>query len=166
MNPRLLLAALCCAVGSLAHAQRLFVDESRIEMAMEWVKTSRPVFKPWAEAVNPSTQGTGGLPPVGRSASADDAAARVAPAVWSIELLDKRLSPALQRWAGQAGWQLVWEAERDFLIDAALHVEGDFLFAIETTMRALADTDYPLQAIANRKTQVLRIIRFQDMGMR
>ena len=166
MNARRLLAAFCCAVGSLAHAQRLPADESRIEMAMEWVKTSRPVLKPWAEAVNPSTQGTGALPPVTRSVSSVNAGAPVAPAVWSIELSDKRLSPALQRWAGQAGWQLVWEAERDFLIDAALHVEGDFLFAIETAMRALADTDYPLQAIANRKTQVLRIIRFQDMGTR
>lgn len=156
-------------MGSLAHAQRLTADESRIEMAMEWVKTSRPVLKPWAETVNPSTpsnQGTGALPPHQKLASVVDAAAAVAPAVWSVELSDKRLSPALQRWAGQAGWQLVWEAERDFLIDAALHVEGDFLFAIETAMRSLADTDYPLQAIANRKTHVLRIIRFQDMGTR
>jgi hypothetical protein len=159
-------------VGSLAHAQRLTADESRIEMAMEWVKTSRPVLKPWAETLNPSTpsasstQGRGSLPPHQKLASVVDAAAAVAPAVWSVELSDKRLSPALQRWAGQAGWQLVWEAERDFLIDAALHVEGDFLFAIETAMRSLADTDYPLQAIANRKTHVLRIIRFQDMGTR
>ncbi len=159
-------------MGSLAHAQRLTADESRIEMAMEWVKTSRPVLKPWAETLNPSTpsasstQGRGSLPPHQKLASVVDAAAAVAPAVWSVELSDKRLSPALQRWAGQAGWQLVWEAERDFLIDAALHVEGDFLFAIETAMRSLADTDYPLQAIANRKTHVLRIIRFQDMGTR
>ena len=153
-------------MGSLAHAQRLPADESRIEMAMEWVKTSRPILTPWAEAANPSTQGKGALPPVTRSALSVNSGAPVAPAVWSIELSDKRLSPALQRWAGQAGWQLVWEAERDFLIDAALHVEGDFLFAIETAMRALADTDYPLQAIANRKTHVLRIIRFQDMGTR
>ena len=87
-------------------------------------------------------------------------------AVWSIELLDKRLSSVIQRWAAQSGWQLVWEAERDFLIDAALHVEGDFLFAVDATMRALAETDYPLQAIANKKTRVLRVIRYQDIGSR
>ncbi len=72
----------------------------------------------------------------------------------------------MQRWAAAAGWQLVWEAERDFLVDANLNVEGDFLFAVETAMRSLADTDYPLQATANKGTRVLRITRYQELGRR
>jgi hypothetical protein len=86
--------------------------------------------------------------------------------VWSIELADKRLSTSLQRWAGAAGWLLVWEADRDFLLDASLSIEGDFLYAIEVSMRALADTDYPLQASANPFTRVLRISRYQASGRR
>ena len=161
-----LLAALLGVVGSLTYAQPLSTTESRFEMAMEWVKTTRPVLKPGAEATKASAPGAVALPSAAPSSAESGHTASGAIGVWSIELADKRLSPALQRWAGQAGWHLVWEADRDFLIDAALHVEGDFLFAIDTTMRSLADTDYPLQAIANKNTRVLRIVRFQDMGTR
>ncbi len=127
---------------------------------MEWVRSSRPVLKPYqaeqAELPKPSVS------PDNQTPAADKAA----PQVWSIELADKRLSPALQRWAGAAGWLLVWEAERDFLLDASLSIEGDFLYAIEVTMRALANTDYPLQASANPATRVLRISRYQSAERR
>jgi len=132
----------------------------RSELSMEWVRSSRPVLKPYqaeqAEQPAPSVS------PANQAPAADKAA----PQVWSIELADKRLSPALQRWAGAAGWLLVWEAERDFLLDASLSIEGDFLHAIEVTMRALADTDYPLQASANPATKVLRISRYQAQARR
>ena len=72
----------------------------------------------------------------------------------------------LMHWTSVAGWLLVWEADRDFLLDAGLNIEGDFLHAIEVTMRALADTDYPLQASANPLTRVLRISRYQAPGQR
>jgi hypothetical protein len=52
------------------------------------------------------------------------------------------------------------------LLDASLSIEGDFLYAIEVSMRALADTDYPLQASANPFTRVLRISRYQASGRR
>jgi hypothetical protein len=123
-------------------------------MSMEWVRSSRPVLKPLQA-----------LPPEAPQ-SPTPPAAGTPPQVWSIELADKRLSPALQRWAGVAGWLLVWEADRDFLLDANLSIEGDFLYAIEITMRALADTDYPLQASANPLTRVLRISRYQAPGQR
>jgi hypothetical protein len=122
-------------------------------MRMEWVRSSRPVLKP--------------LQPLQLAApQAPVQPADNTPQLWSIELADKRLSPALQRWAGVAGWLLVWEADRDFLLDASLSIEGDFLYAIEVTMRALADTDYPLQASANPFTRVLRISRYQASGGR
>lgn len=122
-------------------------------MSLEWVRSSRPVLKP----LQPEQSVNLVVPPLSDSA---------APQVWSIELSDKRLSPALQRWAGVAGWLMVWEADRDFLLDASLNIEGDFLHAIEVTMRALADTDYPLQASANPITRVLRISRYQALGRR
>ena len=131
--------------------------QGRSEMSMEWVRSSRPVLKPYA---------AGQPEPSASPAIKAPAADKAAPQVWSIELADKRLSPALQRWAGAAGWLLVWEAERDFLLDASLSIEGDFLYAIEVAMRALADTDYPLQASANPTTKVLRISRYQAQTRR
>ena len=130
-------------------------------MGMEWVRSSRPVLKPLPQSA-PQAQAQAAAGRTLQTEPADD----TPPQVWSIELADKRLSPALQRWAGMAGWLLVWEADRDFLLDASLSIEGDFLYAIEVTMRALADTDYPLQASANPFTRVLRISRYQASGQR
>ena len=148
-------AWLCAGLlaGSAQAQTGAAVHLGQSEMSLEWVRSSRPVLKSLQpeQAVNPVVQS---LPDSG------------APQVWSIELADKRLSPALQRWAGVAGWLLVWEADRDFLLDAGLNIEGDFLHAIEVTMRALADTDYPLQASANPATRVLRISRYQASGRR
>ena len=150
-----LLAGVCCLLLAspalaLAGAEP---STNRAEMRMEWVRSSRPVLKP-LQPLQPSA-------PQAPVQHADGT-----PQLWSIELADKRLSPALQRWAGVAGWLLVWEADRDFLLDASLSIEGDFLYAIEVTMRALADTDYPLQASANPLTRVLRISRYQASGGR
>ncbi len=130
---------------------------------MEWVRSSRPVLKPAPPAPPATSQELSkAARPLEPALAAEDMPLQV----WSIELADKRLSPALQRWAGVAGWLLVWEADRDFLLDASLSIEGDFLYAIEVTLRALADTDYPLQASANPFTRVLRISRYQASGRR
>ena len=131
---------------------------SRAEIGMEWVRSSRPVLKSLPPAPPAASRD---LSKAARPLEPALAAESAPPQVWSIELADKRLSPALQRWAGAAGWLLVWEADRDFLLDASLTIEGDFLYAIEVTLRALADTDYPLQASANPFTRVLRISRYQ-----
>jgi hypothetical protein len=88
------------------------------------------------------------------------------PQVWSLQPEDKRLSAALNRWAQQAGWQIVWEAERDFIIESSLHLSGDFLKSVSTVMQSLASTDYPLQAKVNRSTLTVRISRYQDAGNR
>ena len=123
---------------------------SRAEMSMEWVRSSRPVLKP----VPPAAPQALSQPAASQTLPPEQPAPNTSPQVWSIELADKRLSTSLQRWAGAAGWLLVWEADRDFL------------YAIEVSMRALADTDYPLQASANPFTRVLRISRYQASGRR
>ena len=138
---------------------------SRAEMSMEWVRSSRPVLKP-LQALPPEAPQSLTTPAASQTLRAPSPSNDTPPQVWSIELADKRLSPALQRWSVMAGWLLVWEADRDFLLDANLSIEGDFLYAIEVTMRALADTDYPLQASANPLTRVLRISRYQAPGQR
>jgi hypothetical protein len=59
-------------------------------------------------------------------------------------------------------WQLLWEADRDFPILANVFLKGSFESAILSVMQSLSDSDYPLQAIINMDTQVIRIVRYMQ----
>lgn len=72
---------------------------------------------------------------------------------------DRTLYHVLSRWAGVAGWQLIWEAERDFPIESNVHLHRSFLGALEQVMDTLKDSDHPLQAIVNAQTRVVRVVR-------
>jgi hypothetical protein len=76
---------------------------------------------------------------------------------WQINPSDRRLSIVLQRWSAQANWQLVWEAERDFPVEVRVVLDGSFSEALKEVMKSLSDSDYPLQAVMNAKTRVLRV---------
>ena len=136
------------------HAQSNTDRANRLALEVEWVRSPRAVLN--INAASLQTQ----------PRAAPSAASVEEPQVWSLQPEDKRLSLALSRWAQQAGWQIVWEAERDFLIESSLHLSGDFLRSIDAVMQSLASTDYPLQAKANRSTLTLRISRYQDAGSR
>ena len=82
--------------------------------------------------------------------------------VWSLMTQDRTLYHTLSRWAQTANWQLMWEAERDFPIQAQISIEGGFTAAIQLVMNSLASTDYPLQAVMNESTCVISVIRHQD----
>ena len=75
---------------------------------------------------------------------------------------DRTLYQALGRWSAVAGWQLIWDADRDFPVDSNVHLKQTFLGAIEIVLETLKDTDYPLQAAVNTETRVVRIIRHLD----
>jgi len=83
-------------------------------------------------------------------------------AIWSLMTQDRTLYHTLSRWAQTANWQLMWEAERDFPIQAQISIEGGFTAAIQLVMNSLASTDYPLQAVMNESTRVISVIRHQD----
>ena len=76
---------------------------------------------------------------------------------WQISTSDRRLSIVLQRWSALAGWQLVWEAERDFPVEVQVLLNGSFSEALLEVMNSLSDSDYPLKAVMNAKTRVLRV---------
>ena len=122
--------------------QNLPVD---FEISVEWAKPPKPTL--------PSPSGPG---------EAAKAPANEPSAVWSLLSQDKTLYHSLSRWAQTANWQLMWEAERDFPIQAQISVEGSFTVAIQMVMNSLASTDYPLQAVMNHSTRVISIIRHQD----
>jgi hypothetical protein len=87
-------------------------------------------------------------------------------ATWTFVHADGTVHQALQRWAREAGWQLVWEAERDFPIDAEVTLHGNFLEALSQAMAVLRDTDFPLQARVQAETRVVRVGRYLPDGAR
>lgn len=94
-------------------------------------------------------------------------AARDAPASdWTFARADRTVHEALGRWSRQAGWQLVWEVERDFPIDAEVTLRGTFLQALDQAMHGLRDTDFPVQARVQPQTRVVRIVRYLPEGAR
>lgn len=85
-----------------------------------------------------------------------------AAASWEIQPNQKTLSTVLARWSQKAGWQLVWDAERDFPIENHIVLEGTFVMVVQTVMDSLSETDYPLQATMNPATRVIRIARYLE----
>lgn len=116
------------------------------EIGVEWAKTPKPNLP------NPN----GGLSQA-RLASVDEPSA-----TWVMLTQDKTLYHCLSRWTQAANWQLIWDADRDFPIQAQISIEGNFTSAVQLVMNALVNTDYPLQAVMNDNTRVISIIRHQD----
>gem|GEM_PF-1809683 len=85
---------------------------------------------------------------------------------WTVELADHTFRQTLLRWTRIANWQLVWEVERDFAIDAQVTLNGNFLQALDQAMTSLRDTDFPVQARINPDTRVVRVVRYKLDGDR
>jgi hypothetical protein len=115
------------------------------EISVEWAKSPKPTLP------NPT-----GAPDAVRLPEDEPIS------IWSLTIQDKTLYHTISRWAQVANWQLMWEAERDFPIQAQISIEGGFTAAIQLVMNSLASTDYPLQAVMNESTRVISVIRHQD----
>ena len=115
------------------------------EISVEWAKSAKPTLPNPAGAASPVR-----LPEDEPSS------------IWSLQTQDQTLYHSISRWAQTANWQLMWEAERDFPIQAQISIEGSFTAAIQLVMNSLASTDFPLQAVMNDATRVISIIRHQD----
>ena len=118
---------------------------SAFEITVEWAKPPKPTLP------NPS----GSADPVRQPSPEPDA-------VWTLQTQDKTLYHSLSRWAQAAQWQLMWEAERDFPIQAQISIEGSFSAAVQLVMNALSNTDHPLPAVMNHATRVMSIVRHQQ----
>lgn len=115
------------------------------EITVEWAKPPQPTM--------PSAAGSA------------DASRLISPepvALWTLQTQDKTLYHSLSRWAQSAQWQLLWESERDFPIQAQISIEGSFSAAVQLVMNALSNTDHPLQAVMNEATRVMSIVRHQQ----
>lgn len=121
------------------------VGSEDFEISVEWARTSQPT-----------------LPNPGGNVDQVRLPSNEPSAIWTLMPQDKTLYHSLSRWAQVANWQLMWEAERDFPIQAQISIDGNFTSAIQLVMNSLASTDYPLQAVMNDATRVISVIRHQD----
>ena len=85
-------------------------------------------------------------------------AAPAPPPIWRMDVADKSIRSVLERWAKQAGWQLVWEVPVDFGVDASATLHGTFEEALQSVIDALAGSSTPIQAVLYRGNKVLRIV--------
>lgn len=108
-------------------------------------------------------------PPIQNSTAPPNEAAEPlneARSTWSILNQDKSLYHVISRWSQTANWQLIWDADRDFPIQAQISIDGTFTTAIQMVMDSLHNTDYPLQAVMNPHTRVLSVVRHLDASNR
>jgi hypothetical protein len=77
---------------------------------------------------------------------------------WSLNERDRTLKAALERWAYDAGWRLLWELGVDYRIDAAASIEGTFEEAVGAVMKNMEHADVPPKAIFYRGNGVLRVV--------
>jgi hypothetical protein len=90
----------------------------------------------------------------------------IAPAVTSppinsgfmIRAEDETLSLAIRRWAGSTGYQLVWEAGKDFPARETSYNSPDIISAIESVMNDTAHSNFPLHACVY-ENKVIRILQ-------
>lgn len=83
---------------------------------------------------------------------------------WSILVSDKTLYRTLRRWAQHADYQLLWQIDRDYPIEASVTFKDSFKSAINQVMAGVALTDYPIQVIINPEARILRVVRYMDEG--
>lgn len=82
--------------------------------------------------------------------------------VWEIKLSDKTIKKSLQRWAKDAGWQLIWNANIDYPISASLAITGNFDYAINEVCKASQYTDNKIIGEFHPKNKVI-VISTQDL---
>jgi len=78
--------------------------------------------------------------------------------VWEITVADKTLNAALSRWAGSAGWQLLWELPVDYAVEARTTVPGNFDQAVRTVVHSMESAEIPMKAVFYQGNKVLRIM--------
>jgi len=115
-----------------------------------------------AQAVTPASAS------LAQHSTKDPAAIRkdLSPQKWAILLSDKTLYRTLRRWSQEAQYQLLWQVDRDYPIEAEIVFDNTLREAVSQVMGGVALTDYPLQAIFNPSTRVLRVVRHMDESAR
>lgn len=79
---------------------------------------------------------------------------------WDIKVGDKTVDQALVRWAGEAGWTVVWEAKAKPVLTGDVVIQAStFLDAADQVITGLKEAGYPVRAVsyANKVIRVLPV---------
>ena len=129
---------------------------------LNWVRSMRPSLAPAAVPEAVQTSEGKQAKPTALSDGAHRAAKDVVTQKWAILMADKTLYRTFRRWSQEAQYQLLWQVDRDYPIEAEVAFESTLREAVAQVMSGVALTDFPLQAIFNPSTRVLRVIRHLD----
>lgn len=78
---------------------------------------------------------------------------------WDIRLTDKTIFGVMKRWSKAAGWQLMWDTEKnDFPVVAEGTYKGTFDAAVFGVMQSLQQSEYPVRACMHDDNRAVRII--------
>ncbi len=79
---------------------------------------------------------------------------------WQASPADGTLLTTLTKWADEAGWQVVWEAQDDLIIPANATFQGDFRDAVRALFRSFSTSLDPIFYTRNN------VVRVTDLGSR
>ncbi len=79
---------------------------------------------------------------------------------WTVQFSDGTVRRMLQRWSGEAGYQLLWDVPRDYPIEVELKLHGNFRDVVWLVVKSLSGTDAPVQATINTDVRLIRIVRY------
>lgn len=77
---------------------------------------------------------------------------------WEVVPADRTLNTALARWAGVAGWQLVWELPVDYAVNVRTEIRGTFAEAVGQVVKSMETAEIPMKVIFYDGNRVLRIV--------
>ena len=80
--------------------------------------------------------------------------------IWTVHLSDGTVRRLFQRWADDAGYQLLWEVPRDYPIEVEMKLNGKFRDALWTVAKSLSLTDAPVQVSLNPNIRLIRVVRY------
>ena len=81
---------------------------------------------------------------------------------WDVKVTDVTILKTFERWAGQAGYRLKWDAEKNFLVGAPDVIDGTFESAVLAVLGSpgISQSDYTLGACIYANTPpLIRITR-------
>ncbi len=148
--PPLVLLATCLP----AHAQQAAEPEPDIaapppvsQRASAWIPKAEPLAPELSDEIGLSALGQQPDPGVQQ---------------WQVRRTDVSVRRLLQRWSGEAGWQLLWDVPRDFPVETELQLSGRIEQVVSAVVESLATTDYPVQARINSELRIIRISRYLE----
>ncbi len=153
--PRLLALSVMALMAD-AHAQ--VVGNDKEEVRVEWDFSKRSPINPHPFAKTPiDSPRSGTAEPEGlKGFQGKDLLEKD----WTVQFSDGTVRRMLQRWADDAGYQLLWEVPRDYPIEVGMKLYGKFREAVWTVARSLALTDAPVQLSINPDIRLIRVVRY------